>query len=342
MNTSGTGSFTRREVLQLTAVMGLSAGFGGGVLALLRRGRLHRATSSRVQMGTEVSITVLHPDPEVARGLVERAFGEIERLEMILSRHRPEAPLARLARHGEFREAPDELVEVLVRAGEYAADTDGAFDITVLPLLELVRDRAGKTGAHPDPEELRDVLQLVDFRAIRLEGKVVSLARPGMALTLDGIAKGYVVDRAVDFLVQAGAGEVTVEAGGDLAVGGLRSRPRKWAVSIRDPESPWRILGAVRVEGQGVATSGDYVQAFTQDGRSHHILDPRTGGPALAVRAVTVSAPSAMDADALSTSALVLGPEAGLRLLEEREGVEGILFARDGRTLRTSGFPIPS
>jgi len=342
MNASGTGSVTRREMLRLTAVIGLSGCLGGGVLELLRRGSLHRATSSRVQMGTEVSITVLHPDPDLARGLVERAFGEIERLEMILTRHRPEAPLARLASHGELQEAPAELIEVLVRAGEYAEETGGAFDITVLPLLEFLRARASESGGHPDPWELSEVLRLVDFRAVRLEGRTVSLAHPGMALTLDGIAKGYVVDRAVDFLAEAGAGQVTVDAGGDLAVGGLRSRPRKLEVSIRDPDRPGRMLGAVRVPGQGVATSGDYIQAFTPDRRSHHILDPRSGAPALSVRAVTVSAPSAIDADALSTAALVLGPENGLRLLEERRGAEGIIFARDGRILRTSGFPPPS
>lgn len=342
MNSPERGSFSRREMLRLTAVIGLSAGFGGGTLALLRRGSLHRATSSRVQMGTEVSITVLHPDPEQARALVERAFQEIDRLEMILSRHRSQGPLASLARHGMLQDAPAELIEVLTRAGEYSEATDGAFDVTVLPLLELIRTRAGESGQPPEPGELGEVLRLVDFRGVRVAGSMVSLARPGMAVTLDGIAKGYVVDRAVDFLVEAGAGQVTVEAGGDLASGGDSIRRRKWDVSIRDPESPGRMLGSVRMEGKGVATSGDYIHAFTPDRSSHHILDPRTGVPALGVRAVTVSAPSAMDADALSTSALVLGPEVGLQLLEEQDGVEGILFTRDGRTLRTSGFPTPS
>lgn len=326
-----TGSgISRRQALKITAVSGIALALGGGAIReVLRRAGVHRIRRTRTQLGTRVTVTVVHPDVEVARETVDATFQEMERLESILSRYRAETPVSRLAREGTITDAPPELVEVLARARELSARTDGAFDVTVAPLLELYGARAGKA-------EVDAALSLVDFRRLRLgpgEGEVV-LERPGMALTLDGIAKGYVVDRAVATLVASGSDRVLVEAGGDLAA---RS-DEGWDVAIQDPHDPGGSLGVLRLRGRGVATSGDYVQAFTQDRRHHHIVDPRTGRSPDHTSGVTVVAPSAMDADALSTAAFVLGPRDGLALLEETEGVEGLIVGKDGSQVSTGGF----
>lgn len=334
---------SRRRALKITAVSGIALALGGGAIReALRRAGVHRIRRTRIQLGTRVTVTVVHPDAEVARETVDATFQEMERLESILSRYRPETPVSRLAREGAITDASPELVEVLARARELSERTDGAFDVTVAPLLDLYGARAETRRAGPGgeslpaPAEVDAALSLVDFRQLRLgpgEGEV-ALERPGMSLTLDGIAKGYVVDRAVATLVASGADRVLVEAGGDLAA---RS-DEGWDVAIQDPHDSGGSLGVFRLRGRGVATSGDYVQAFTQDRRHHHILDPRTGRSPDHTSGVTVVAPSAMDADALSTAAFVLGPGDGLALLEETEGVEGLIVGKDGSRVSTGGF----
>lgn len=367
---------SRRQALRITAVAGVSLALGGGLTrALLERTRLHRIRRGRIQMGTEVTITVVHPDAAEAQRLVDVTFDEIERLEAILSRYRPETPVSRLGREGILHAPPPELAEVLGRARDLSERTGGAFDVTVAPLLDLYRGgtpegggraarggRGGRgggvasavDGALPSREEIEAALALVDYRSLRVEEGVVSLERPGMSITLDGIAKGYVVDRAVATLRSGGAEQVLVEAGGDLATaagdpgaptaGGTRSvapsggRAPGWEVDVQDPHDPSGSLGVLRLLGEGVASSGDYMHAFTRDRMHHHILDPRTGRSPRHTSGVTVVAPSAMDADALSTAAFVLGPEEGLALLEGAEGVEGLIVGKGGESASTRGL----
>lgn len=329
---------SRREALRITAVAGVSLTLGGGLtVELLRRARLHRVRETRTQLGTLVTITVVHPDPARGRAMVEEAFAEIERLEDVLSRHRPATPLARLNRDGALQGAPGELTHVLGRALEYSALTGGAFDVTVAPLLTLYVSSFQETNGAPSEAEVREALAKVDYRAVRIEGADVRLERPGMAVTLDGIAKGYVVDRAVAVLVEGGAERVVVDAGGDVAAGGAGRARDPWRIAIQDPRSPG-ALGVLQLRGGSVASSGDYMQAFTRDRRLHHILDPRTGRSPDHTSAVTVIAPTAMDADALSTAALVLGPGDGLALLERLDGVEGLIVTKAQERLTTRGF----
>ncbi|MDX1566307.1 MAG: FAD:protein FMN transferase [Longimicrobiales bacterium] len=336
---------SRRQALKITAVAGVSLALGGGLTrALLERARLHRIRRTRIQMGTEVSVTVVHPDPAEAGRLVDATFAEIERLEAILSRYRPGSPVSRLARDGVLHDAPPDLVEVLARARNLSERTEGAFDVTVAPLLDLYRARAdggdgmsgGAQPALPSDEEIEAALARVDYRRLRLESGLVALEEPGMSLTLDGIAKGYIVDGAVATLAAGGAERVLVEAGGDLATRGSDAGDQE--VAIQNPLDPGGVLGVLRLRGEGVASSGDYVHAFSQDRRHHHILDPRTGRSPRHTAGVTVVAPRAVDADALSTAAFVLGPEEGLALLEEADGVEGLIVGKDGSRKVTRGL----
>jgi thiamine biosynthesis lipoprotein len=336
---SGGRALPRRDVLRITAVAGVTLALGGGLVSeLLRQARLHRARVTRTQLGTLVTITVIHPDSETARALVEEAFREIERLEGLLSRHRVDTPLARLNREGALADAPAELTYVVRRALEYGALTGGAFDPTVGPLMSLYASHfASADGAPPADADVLAVLARVDWRAVRVEAGGIVLGREGASLTLDGIAKGYVVDRAVARLVDAGAGRVIVAASGDMAAGGVPGVEESWRIGVQDPRSRG-TLGVLELTGESVASSGDYMQAYTRDLRHHHIVDPRTGRSPEHTSGVTVVAPSAMDADALSTAAFVMGPVDGLELLEGLDGVEGLIVTKDQRQLRTSGF----
>jgi FAD:protein FMN transferase len=338
----GKRGLPRREALRITAVAGVGLALGGGLLAtVLRQAGLHRARVTRTQLGTLVTITVVHPDAAVAREMVDAAFAEIERLEGILSRHRPDTPLARLNRDGVVADAPHELTHVVGRALEYGSLTAGAFDVTVGPLLALYashfEDGTGGAETAPPEADVRAALSRVDYRTVGVRGTEIRLDLPGASLTLDGIAKGYVVDRAVATLADAGAGRVIVDAGGDMAAASVPGSEEPWRVAVQDPRSAG-ALGVVELSGECIASSGDYMQAFTRDLRHHHIVDPRTGRSPDHTSGVTVVAPTAMDADALSTAAFVLGPREGLALLDGLDGVEGLIVTKAQEQLRTRGF----
>lgn len=329
----------RRDALWITAVAGISAALGGGLLAaLVRRGGLHRVSDTRTQMGTLVNVTVVHPEAGEGRRMVDAAFEEMERLEAILSRHRPNTPVARLNRDGVVADPPRDLVEVMRQALGYSTLTDGAFDVTITPLLGLYQERFAETGSPPTDSELDAAIELVGYDAVRVDASAIALARPRMSITLDGIAKGYVVDRTVELLAAAGAERVMVDAGGDIASVGDEGPADGWQVGIQDPRDERRLLGVVDLQSQGVATSGDYMQAFTDDRRFHHIVDPRTGRSPAHTSAVTVVSRSAMEADALSTAALVLGPDAGIELLDGLDDVEGLIVTKEQHVVSTRGF----
>jgi len=330
---------TRREALRITAASGVALMLGGGLVReLVRRGGLHRVSEMRERLGTLVTITAVHPDPAEARAVVEAGFREIERLEAMLSRHAPQTAMASLNRNGRLDGAPAELLEVLVRARRVHDLSGGAFDPSILPLLRLYERRQELGLGVPTDAEVDGALAQVGFHDVQIDDASVRFERAHMALTLDGIAKGFVVDRAVAALVAAGADRVMVDAGGDIASGGSSVGDDPWTIGIEDPAQPGSFIGRVRLAGEAVATSGDYMQVFSEDRRHHHILDPRTGRSPDHTSAVTVLAGTAMDADALSTALLVLGPDAGLGLLDRFPGAEGMIVGKDGRRVATAGM----
>jgi FAD:protein FMN transferase len=335
MRDEGKGTMNRREAIRITAVAGVSlAALGGMGSSLLRRARLQRVRVTRPHLGTIVTVTVFHADENAGHELVEKAFAEISRMEGILNRHSDSTPMAQLNREGTLANAPSELTHVLHRALEYSRLSDGAFDVTVAPVLTLYLN-AHKAGTDlPSEAAVADALRLVDYRSVKIDGTTVSLA-PGGSITMDAIAKGHVVDRAVAALVGGGAERVVVGAGGDMASGGTGTE--SWNVGIQNPRAQG-TLGELVLTGECIATSGDYMQTFTADRRYNHIIDPRTGRSPEHTSAVTVIAQTAMDADALSTTTFVMGPEKGLVMLERLEGVEGLIVTKDQQQLATSGF----
>ncbi len=327
---------TRQKFLRITGVAGVSLALGGGLVKeLLRKAALHRIRETRIQMGTPVTVSVVHPEAAAARRMVAAVFAEMERLEGMLSRYRRETFISRLNRDGIVRGVPTEVVHVVRSALEYSALTGGAFDVTVAPLLDLYRSSFDRTGAPPPESELDKALSLVGYRHVLVDDGAISFGKRGMSVTLDGIAKGYIVDRAVQVLEELGAERVLVDAGGDMGTVGERSPGEGWRLAIQHPRNQKSYLGTLQLHGESVATSGDYLQYFTEDKRLHHILDPRTGRSPDHTSAVTVVTPTAMEADALSTAVFVLGPRDGLRLLDHLQNVEGVIVTKGQEVLRS-------
>jgi thiamine biosynthesis lipoprotein len=287
-------------------------------------------------MGTVVNLTVLGEDPGADAAAADAALERMARLEALLSRYDPRSEVSALNRGETLHQASGALLDVLRLADRVSGMGDGALDVTVQPLLDLYRRQP--EGSLPSPDAIEQTLERVDRHAVKIDGSAVTLAGDGMRLTLDGIGKGYIVDRGVETLVERGFPNVLVEAGGDLMAAGDRGAGEPWRIGLRSPRRGLALHARLHTRNSAVATSGDYMQPFTSDLSQHHILDPRTGRSAPELASSTVVAPDAATADALATLTMVLGPRRGRELLEELPGCEGHFVSKQVEITRTSGW----
>jgi len=320
----------RRRFLQISAIA--AAGAVLPALAAVSRPRLH--VRQGVLLGAETELQLYHPDVQTVRTAIDACFSEVRRLETIFSLQRPDSALSRLNRAGSLSNPPVELVALLDTAAGFSRATGGAFDVTVQPLWELYARHFAAVTADPNGPALSDIqraLACVDFREVEVSQTLVAFNRPGMAVTLNGIAQGFITDRVTEMLRDRGFEHVLVNMGEMRA---LRGHPdgTPWRLGIADPEQPWRSLHRLPLIDRAIATSGAYGMLFDADGRHHHLFDPHTGTSTHYYRSVSVIAPDATTADALSTGLSALAPEAALPVVNARRGVRAILIGTDGKT----------
>jgi len=283
-------------------------------------------------MDTWVTIQVVADGREAireAREAINAACAEIDRVEQLMSATDTGSQIYRLNNSGtRWVEMSPEVLYVLNRAHEYSILTDGAFDVTVKPLVDFWMEEVKRSGRIPTDEQLSGILELVNFADLVVdeENSRARFAREGMAVTLGGIAKGYAVDRACQVLLDAGIEYALVDIGGDMRAIG----EKQWRIGIADPRAEGKLLGVIELQDGAVATSGDY-QRYHLIGaeRVHHIIDPRTGEPARFSMSVTVIAADSLSADALSTGIFVMGPDEG-KLLLDAIGVAGLMVDPEG------------
>ena len=267
-------------------------------------------------MGTMVSITVACPSSTQAHDAMDLAFAEGRRLEALLTRHDAAAPLGVLNSQGSLRDVPPELLNVWQRAHGICHLTGGAFDATVLPLVRLLESRSNPEGELELPEsDLREALALVDTEAVYAGRDGMRLERQGMGLTLDGIAKGHIVDAMSAVLLRAGCENHLINAGGDILARGHKAPGVFWRVAVEDPEKRGHYPQVLELYNQAIATSGGYEMHYDAEGRHHHLLDPSTGrSPVLG--SMSVLAATCMQADALATGLSVLPAGEALTLAD--------------------------
>ncbi len=308
-------------------------------VSLFKSRRKESVTYSRALMGTIVQITVMEGAEERYDRAAEAAFTEIQRLEEILSAYKGGSDVSRISKNaGEPVQVSPETIEVLKTAVRVAELSNGAFDPTVGALGNLW-GYSGEKGAVPTDEEIAKVLPLVDYGAIEIDESPskAGLKRKGMSLNLGGVAKGYIVNKAVEALKREGVARGIIHAGGDMVVFQVDEK-EPFSIGIQHPREK-RLLGKASVYSGAVATSGDYERFFEIGGkRYHHILDPRTGFPAEGTQSATVIAKDPTLADALSTAVFVMGPSAGMELIERLPDVEGVIVDSEGRVTKSSGF----
>lgn len=338
---------TRRETLRVLAVGGALVGgaLGGGALggawALgapsgIAPAGLARRT--RVLMGTSVDLTVVGEDPDDAAGAAEAALEQMAATEGLLTRYRPGSEVWRLNETGRVDDPSHALLDVLRLADRVWRLGDGAFDVSVQPVLDLYQRQLAADAKLPTATALEEAVGRVDHRALQISERGVTSTRPELRITLDGIGKGYVVDQGVAVLRRRGFANVLVEAGGDLVAAGQRNARAPWRIGIRRPRRGLLLQTRFATRNRAVATSGDYMQPFSRDYTQHHIVDPRSGYSSPELASATVVAADAATADALATLVMVLGPRKGRTLIEDLPECEGYFLGKDLRVTRTSGF----
>ncbi|MEE9268720.1 MAG: FAD:protein FMN transferase [Candidatus Krumholzibacteria bacterium] len=335
-------AFDRRGFLKACGIFGIGAAGGGALQALfevVRVGRDRvRVSRSRIAMGTYVTITAVHASADHAEEAIGRAFEEMERLIAILSRHDTASPVAVLNSEGIIRRPPAELVEVVQRALDLHRTSRGAFDITVKPLVDLFEKSPGQGGAMPTDGELRDALARVGSDGIEMADGHIRFSTRGMGITLDGIAKGYVVDQISQVLSARGIDDHLVNAGGDIRTRGRRADGRPWTVAVEDPEKKGRYPEVLRLTSAAVATSGSYEIYYDREKVYNHLVDPHTGRSPHYSKSVTVTARSVMQADALATAVFVMGPGDGLRLIDSTPQSACLMLGDGGERHRSAGW----
>jgi len=293
-------------------------------------------------MDTLVEMRFVSVDNAGDEEIIGSVIAEIERLEALLSRSETDSDVVAINRAaGQQAVAVSPETLALIEEALYFAEiSGGAFDPTIAPLTDAwgFWDQAHRL---PADEELARALELVDYSMVELdpEKKTVYLPLEEMALELGGIAKGYIVDRALELLSSKGVTSAFVNAGGDIGLIGLRPDGEPWKIGVGHPREEGAVIVVIPLSGGAVVTSGDYRRFFEEDGVIyHHIIDPATGYPAGDLISVTITAPTVMEADALSTAVFVLGPEAGMSLVESLPHIEGILIGPGLEIYLSSGL----
>jgi thiamine biosynthesis lipoprotein len=303
----------------------------------------HLVERAAVRMGSELRLTAWTADEQTARTAFAAVFADFERLDALMSVWRDGSDIVRLNdAAGEHPVAVShEVLEVLRVARQVSEWTGGKFDITFGALSGLWKFDHDQDNQVPDAAEVRRWLPLIDYRALVVDERAGTafLQHKGMRAHLGGIGKGYAVELAVAILRRSGLRDFMIQAGGDMYVAGHRDG-RPWRLGINDPRGPGgRSFATLDLSDGTFSTSGDYERFFMKDGRRyHHILDPDLGEPARLCRSVTIVADSPTLADALSTGVFVVGPVAGMALIERLPNVEGVIVSAQNEVLISSGL----
>lgn len=312
------------------------------VVLLGCQGNPHLVKRSQLLMGTVVFVTAVGTDESTAKQAAKAGLDEIRRLEELLSTWIPTSELSKVnaAAGEETIQVSPETFEVLEQSLDMARLTNGGFNITVGPAIDLWN--ISEAGYFPSLEEIEAVRSRIDLSQVQLNksAHTVQLGRPGMVIDVGGIGKGFAADWAAKAMKRAGATAGVVALSGDILTFGRMPDEQRFVFGIQHPrKAQGEILGMIEMENEAVSTAGDYQRYFMKNGiRYHHILDPITLQPARGCQSVTIIAKAGVIADGLDTGIFVMGPEEGMALIESLPDVEGVIVDREGTIVVSSGL----
>ncbi len=326
---------TRRQFIRITASAGLLVAGGLAYGATNLQAKVVRVEETQLLLGSIANLAIISQEPDRARTAIRAALQQMSALEDVFSRFRPHSQLSQLNATGTLDNPHTTLTYVLQKAVGYGNLTGGAFDVTIEPVLQLYR-QAVQTGVWPTEAQVSMARQLVDYRSIIIQDNRIHLDYPGMAVTLDGIAKGFIIDAGTDVLRQHGFDHIMVELGGDLHTS-IDAGERDWRILVQQPDASATPI-VTQLRDGAMATSGDYQYTFTADRRLHHIIDPASGLSPYELASASVIADTACNADALSTAVMIMGSQAGLTMIEGLPDFEALVITKQGVVHLTERF----
>lgn len=294
---------------------------------------------TRSLMDTTVTIQIRDENKAHANDAIKRAFDKMTQTENLMSAYNENSQLYKLNDDGHLKNADTELVNIIKKSKHYYNISNGAFDITVKPVIDLWESKFAPDGPQKPPtdEEVNDTLKLVNISNVTINNTDIYM-KEEMGITLGGIAKGYVVDKAIESLRNSGIKHGFVNAGGDGRYIGYREGSDGWRVGLQNPDKGGEHITKMNLHNISVATSGNYERYYNDSIDASHIVDPRTGNSTSKIISSTVITESAMNADAYSTAVFVLGEEKGLEMVEKLDNVECLIITSNKSIIRSTGF----
>ncbi|HHV38766.1 MAG TPA: FAD:protein FMN transferase [Tepidimicrobium sp.] len=296
-------------------------------------------TRTEFLMDTVIKLNIYDRKDE---GIMDKAVDRLKEIEEGMSATIPTSDVNLINENAGIKpvKVREDVYQVIQEAKNFAIATDGAYDPTIGPLVELW-DIASKNREEadsiPTDEEIQKAKDLVDYNDLELrDGGYVYLKRPGMKIDLGGIAKGYAADEVKDIFVEEGVKSAIIDLGGDIYALGNKGKGRPWRIGIEDPfEKAGSYLGVSNVENKSIVTSGDYKRFFIYKGNKyHHIIDPSTGYPTdNEISSISIISDRSIDGDALATALFILGVDKGSEIISDLEDVEAIFITKKGEVI---------
>ncbi|GAB3006984.1 FAD:protein FMN transferase [Niabella terrae] len=300
-----------------------------------------KRSRSAYLMGGNFEITIVAKDSLAAEQNIDRVIAEISRIEYLISDWKPETQVSLVNRNAGIRpvKVDQELLELTERAIKISELTNGAFDIS-FAAMEKIWKFDGTMTAMPSPEAVQKARRNVGYKNIIInkDRSTIFLKLPGMRIGFGALGEGYAADKCRDMMMARGITAGLINATGDIRAWGRQPNGKPWRIGINDPFKNDHLVGAIPVEG-AITTSGSYEKYAMIDGRRYaHIINPATGFPATGLTSVTVTGPSAEMSNAFSTSIMVLGQKAGLKLLKRFPGYKAFMITDKGKYVKSPGF----
>ena len=320
----------------LAASLGtMAVGVGADLGPVQPRGQLF--TGATLAFGTTVTVSLIHDDARQAEAAIGDALEQASQVDCLMSIYSPASQVFQLNRDGVLARAHPHLLEVLRYAHALSELTRGAFDITVQPLWQAFR-AAANGQALPTRAQRLDAGSRVGWLGVGVDEGAVRL-RQGAAITLNGLAQGYAADLAMAAVRARGIDHALLNTG-EFSARGNNGALQPWTLGVLDPRDADALAAVLTVDGRCVATSGDYASTFTPDFVHHHIFDPATGDSPPELASVTVLAPSALQADGLSTAFMVMGARKSHALAARLAGVDVMTINKRGVVWKSPTFPL--
>ena len=294
-------------------------------------------------MGNRFDLGIVSENSSDANAGLAEAVEEIKRIERLLTTFDERSQTNQINVHAGIApvEVDQEVFDLIARAQKIANLTQGAFDLSYGSLDKRLWNFDQEMTSLPDPIEMAKSVRLIDYQAIELDAanQTVFLRKKGMRIGFGGIGKGYAADRAKSLLVNLGFQHGVVNASGDMSAWGLNERGLPWQVAIVDPDDPQKTIAHFDLTNAAVATSGNYEKYVMIAGKKYsHTINPKTGYPIQGIKSVSVFAPVAELADALTTPIAVMGVEVGLDLVNQLNGINCVIIDDDNRIYQSKNI----